>query len=322
MQSLFSLLLLLFSAGTALAHSHLAHIIINGNLYHGYDPRPNIINFPNTVGWASTATDDGFVPPSNYTTPDIICHRSGTSPKAHAPIKAGERIHVQWNGWPQNHVGPILSYLAPCTGTQDGCTSVDKLSLRWTKVDDSSPVIIDPAQGTWVTNLLIRQNNSWQVEIPQGLKPGPYVLRNEIIALHYANKPDGAQNYPLCMNLWVEPPVMRPTATFKLDSFDAMEFYKPEDQGISVDVFGSGGPNGRLKSYVVPGPTVAVGSRPVSHSEQRLQSIRREGTPVVVMRATETVKWTTTTGVARREEVEAEVTEAPEVGKGRYDRRG
>ncbi|KAK4160383.1 glycosyl hydrolase family 61-domain-containing protein [Cladorrhinum sp. PSN259] len=314
------LLSLLLSASTAVAHSHLAHILVNGVLYHGFDPRPGIVNSPDRVAWSSANIDDGFVSPHNYTTPEIICHISGASPRAHAPVKAGDKIHVQWNGWPQNHVGPILSYVAPCSGTQDGCTSVDKTALRWTKIDDSAPVLVDPlgsgggaGVGTWSTNVLISQNNSWQVEIPKGLKPGPYVLRNEIIALHFANQQDGAQNYPLCMNLWVEAPVTPPTSTFKLDSFDARAFYKPTDAGILVTVSRSG--SAPLSTYVVPGPTLNAGARPVPHSLQLMQLSKTDGTPVVVTRATQTVKFTGT--VAKN--VQAVVTEAPKV-KGRYDR--
>ncbi|EAQ91520.1 hypothetical protein CHGG_03455 [Chaetomium globosum CBS 148.51] len=96
---LHTLLTLLPLTIPALAHSHLAHILINGQLYHGFDPRPNQSNSASRVGWWTSATDDGFVTPANYTHPDIICHRDGSSPSAHAPVRAGDRIHVQWNGW-------------------------------------------------------------------------------------------------------------------------------------------------------------------------------------------------------------------------------
>lgn len=189
----------------ATAHSHLAYIIINGELYHGFDPRPGIVNQPDRVAWSSTNTEDNFVGPVNYTTPDIICHLDGASTPAHAPVRAGDKIHVQWNGWPQSHVGPILSYLAPCEGTSDGCGSVDKTKLGWTKIDNSDTVMVDqPRQ--WSTDVMISNNNSWTVHVPSGLAPGPYVLRHETIALHFAKDLDMAQNYPLCMNLWVEAP--------------------------------------------------------------------------------------------------------------------
>ncbi|KAK4464101.1 glycosyl hydrolase family 61-domain-containing protein [Cladorrhinum samala] len=315
-----SLLTALLLSGTALAHSHLAHILINGALYHGFDPTPGKANYPDRVGWSSSNIDDGFVSPRNYSTPEIICHLSGAPPKAHAPIRAGDRLHVQWNGWPQNHVGPVLSYLAPCKNTQDGCGSVDKTALRWTKIDDSAPVLIDPlssdggppGSGRWATNVLIGQNNSWQVEIPSWVKPGPYVLRNEIIALHFAKDLDGAQNYPLCMNLWVEAPIAAPTRTFALDEHDARTFYKPTDPGILFGV-NNGTP---LSTYKVPGPTLHAGAKPVPHSLQLMSLSKSAGTPVAVTKATQTVKFTA--APAKRE---AEATEAPKM-KGRYNRQG
>ncbi|KAH6838460.1 glycoside hydrolase family 61 protein [Chaetomium sp. MPI-CAGE-AT-0009] len=272
------------------AHSHLAHILINGQLYHGFDPRPNQPNSPSRVGWWTAATDDGFVTPANYTHPDIICHKSGASPAAHAPVRAGDRVHVQWNGWPVGHVGPVLSYLAGCAGLEGdeaGCTGVDKTALRWTKVDDSAPVL-EFVEGAgvnggvpgqrWASDVLIAANNSWQVAIPEGLRTGPYVLRNEVIALHYAAKEDGAQNYPLCVNL-------------------------EDDPGVRLNV------SAGLSSYVVPGPTVAVGATPVPYAEQTLSLFEAEGTPVVVVRGTETVPFSG----------RAAPTAAP-TARGRYDR--
>ncbi|KAK4153597.1 glycoside hydrolase [Chaetomidium leptoderma] len=311
-----SLLTLFALTPTALSHSHLAHILVNGELYHGFDPRPNQLNSPSRVGWSTGATDDGFVSPANYSHPDIICHTAGASPPAHAPVRAGDRIHVQWNGWPMGHVGPVLSYLAPCAGLEGaerGCTGVDKTELRWTKVDDSDPVMQREVEGPggpgmegipgqlWATDVMIAANNSWQVAIPRGLKPGPYVLRHETIALHYASKKDGAQNYPLCVNLWVE----GGDGGLAMDGFDAMGFYKEADPGVLVNVTAG------LASYVVPGPTVVAGATPVPYAEQSLSLSRAEGTPVVVTRSTETVPFdggATPTGAVR--------------GRGRYDRSG
>ncbi|KAK1780877.1 glycosyl hydrolase family 61-domain-containing protein [Copromyces sp. CBS 386.78] len=182
----------------AIAHSRILYLIINGHQYRGFNPHaPDAIS--NSIGWSTSAVDDGFVTPSNYSNPDIICHRDGKPAKAHAPVKAGDKIQMQWNDWPQSHKGPVLSYLAPCSNTTDGCASVDKSKLSWAKIDDSSPVLLDEKggpPGRWATDVLIAQNNTWLLGLPSDLEPGPYVLRHELIALHYANLKDGAQNYP------------------------------------------------------------------------------------------------------------------------------
>ncbi|KAK4123134.1 lytic polysaccharide monooxygenase [Parathielavia appendiculata] len=289
-----SILALIALTPTALSHSHLAHILINGQLYHGFDPRPNQANHPSRVSWSSAAADDGFVSPANYSHPDIICHTAAASPPAHAPVRPGDRIHVQWNGWPLGHVGPVLTYLAPCSrlkGSETGCTGVDKTELRWTKLDDSRPVM-EPAPGRgrdggvqgqrWATDVMIAANNSWLVAVPTGLETGAYVLRQETIALHYAGEKGGAQNYPLCVNLWVEGGEGGGGGGLKLDSFDAREFYREDDPGVLVNVT-------TLRSYSVPGPTVAVGATPVPYSEQTAGISRADGTPVVVTKGTGTV---------------------------------
>jgi cellulase len=263
------------------AHSHINYVIVNGLLYQGFNPHiPN--NPDNVIGWSTTASDDGFVPPSNYSSTDIICHRDGKPAKAHVPIKAGDKMHIQWNGWPLSHHGPVLSYLAPCSGA-DGCASVDKTKLSFSKIDNSSPALVSESggpPGSWATDVLIASNNSWLLEIPPTLEPGPYVLRHEIVALHYANQPDGAQNYPQCMNLWVMPAntsAVGGSSVLALgQGVAATKLYKASDPGVDIDIYKN------LTTYVIPGPTVVSGAAPVALTKQALSRSTADGTPVSV----------------------------------------
>lgn len=280
---------------TAAAHSHIDYVSVNGLVYPGYIPRLGADNPADTVGWAQTALDDGFVPPSNYTSPDIICHKNGSPPRAHVPVSPGDTIHMQWNGWPASHVGPILSYLAPCdatnTNSSDGCASVDKTKLEFTKIDDAAPVFFNESGGPpgfWSTNTLIASNNSWLVGLPATLSPGAYVLRHELIALHYANRTDGAQNYPQCVNLWVtaagagKGPAVRSPRDRRtvLKTRDkgrlATEMYHADDPGIHIDIFQN------LTTYEIPGPTLASDAKPVPVASQSNMPSRAAGTPVLV----------------------------------------
>jgi len=290
----------LLAVTSVVAHSNLAYILINSSLYHGYDPRPGRTNYPDRVGWSTSNPDAGYVGPANYSTPEISCHLSGKSTPAHAPVHAGDTIHVQWNGWPYGHPGPILSYLASCNGTEDGCASVNKTELLWTKIDNSEPVLINQdggPPGQWASHVMIANNNSWSVHVPSGLAPGPYVLRHEAIALHFANKVGGAQHYPLCVNLWVEEKGKGKEGreVFGMDrGVKATGLYREDDPGILIDVLES------LTTYVVPGPTVAVGAEPIGHAAQRRGEVVRDGVPVRVV-GTRTVPFVAETGVVRRE---------------------
>ncbi|KAH8746271.1 glycosyl hydrolase family 61-domain-containing protein [Diaporthe sp. PMI_573] len=287
---------------TAAAHSHIDYVTVNGLVYPGYIPKLGANNSAETVGWAQTALDDGFVPPSNYTSPDIICHKDGSPPRAHIPVSPGDKIHMQWNGWPASHQGPILSYLAPCDSTNtkndDGCASVDKTKLEFTKIDDSAPVFLNDSGGPpgfWSTNTLIASNNSWLIGLPTTLSPGAYVLRHELIALHYANRTDGAQNYPQCVNLWVtaagakqraaaRPLRKRGTVANTLNKRErghlATEMYHADDPGIKIDIYKP------MTTYQIPGPTLASDAKPVPVVSQSNMLPRAAGTPVLVLGTT------------------------------------
>jgi hypothetical protein len=269
-------------ASVAVAHSHIAYINVNGLKYEGYDPRSNQPNFDNRVVWSHNAPDDGWINFADYMSPNMACHRDAKSVAAHAVVRAGDNIAVSWAGWPLNHPGPVFSYLAPCEGTRDGCASVDKTKLQWTKIDDSAPVLINPvgpSPGTWASNILIGNNNTWQVHVPSGLKPGPYVLRHEIIALHYASNPEesGAQHYPVCVNLFVQPPAPgAPALPFALKGVPATKLYEKNHPGLVIDV------NKPLSTYQVPGPTVAANAQPVPHARQTQSVYTGDGRPVKV----------------------------------------
>lgn len=264
----------------SLAHS----VIVNSRLYPGYNNRIQT-NPPHSIGWFADNPGDDFITPAQYAHPDIICHRSAVPAPAHLPVLPGDRIHLQWNGWPLGHAGPVLTSLAKCD-SPTGCASVNKTDLKFFTIDDSAPVLLAPTggppgggpPGVWATNVLINANNSWTVEIPPRLPPGAYVLRHEIIALHYATRPDGAQNYPQCINLWVG----NATAgagqgvPMKTEGKRITEFYKATDKGVTADVFA--GPT----SYEIPGPKIVDGAVRVPMAEQKPMLITGQGTPVVV----------------------------------------
>lgn len=64
-------------------------------------------NPPDSYGWPTTVTDNGFVSPDAYSTEDIICHEGATPAALSAPVTAGSSIDVTWNTWPQSHKGPV-----------------------------------------------------------------------------------------------------------------------------------------------------------------------------------------------------------------------
>jgi len=239
----------LWYTATVAAHSHVTNIVINGISYQGYDPTsfPYKKPPPVVVGWSAAQNDNGFIDGSAYSQDDIICHRRAKNAGGHAPIRAGERVFIQWETWPSSHKGPVIDYLARCG---ESCETVDKTKLEFFKIDAVGLVSASKSNnGNWASDQLIANNNSWMVEIPSSLAPGNYVLRHEIIALHSAGQKNGAQNYPQCFNLAVmgggsdAPPGTLGT-----------QLYQPDDPGLKVNIYSA------LSSYEVPGPSMYDGA--------------------------------------------------------------
>lgn len=234
-------------ASTAIAHSHVNNLVIDGVYWQGYDPTsyPYETDPPIVVGWTAADTDNGFVAPDAYQTGDIICHKNATPAGGHATVNAGDSISIQWAvTWPDSHKGPVLDYLANCNGN---CETVDKTTLEFFKIDQVGYLNgSDP--GTWASDVLIADASTWLVQIPEDIAPGNYVLRHEIIALHSAGSEDGAQNYPQCFNLAISGTgSLQPSGTYGTD------LYHETDPGILYNIYVE------TEDYTIPGPTLYTG---------------------------------------------------------------
>ncbi|KAG5954513.1 hypothetical protein E4U58_007586 [Claviceps cyperi] len=239
------LLLSLGYALTVAAHGRVSQVVVKGVAYPGYDSTsfPYNPNPPNVFGWTIKQLDLGFVAPSSAGSPDIICHRDAKPAQSHVEVAAGDILSLQWTPWPISHKGPVLDYLANCHGP---CEKVDKTTLEFFKIDGAGLLKQNPQ--TFADDILIANNNSWQVQIPKSLAAGNYVLRHEIIALHSAGQSDGAQFYPQCFNLKI-------TGSGTLDpaGVKGTELYKPTDSGILCNIYVP------TLDYSVPGPAVIPG---------------------------------------------------------------
>ena len=123
----------------------------------------------------------------------------------------------------------MFDYIAPCNGE---CTTVDKSTLQFTKFAQGAWISgNDP--GVWVTDDLVKTNNSWTTTIPANLAPGNYVVRHEIIALQNGQSVGGAELYPSCLQVTVSGGGQSgsPSPTVKFPGE-----YTPQDAGLLGNV--------------------------------------------------------------------------------------
>ncbi|KAB8244595.1 glycosyl hydrolase family 61-domain-containing protein [Aspergillus flavus] len=237
-------IVLLASLSLVAGHGYVSSIEVDGTTYGGYlvDTYYYESDPPQLIAWSTNATDDGYVAPTAYDSSDIICHRGSAPGALSAPVAPGGTVKMTWNTWPDDHHGPVITYLAKCSGS---CSDVDKTSLEFFKIDAGGLIDDTDVPGTWATDQLIDDSFSRSITIPTDIEAGYYILRHEIIALHDAENPDGAQNYPQCINLQVTGSgTATPSGTL------GTALYKDTDPGIYVDIWQS------ISSYTIPGPAL------------------------------------------------------------------
>ncbi|RMZ75684.1 hypothetical protein DV738_g5326, partial [Chaetothyriales sp. CBS 135597] len=252
----------MFSAKTALilsgaallskvsAHGIVRGIVADGEYYDGYEPWYGQLSDPPVVAeWSIPQdTDWGFV--SDYSSPDIICHVGATPAGTYVNVTAGHSVKLEWSDWPDMHKGPMIDYIARCTN--DDCTTVDKTTLLFNKIDEKGLIDGSFQPGTWASDQMRENNNSWTTTIPSTIAPGKYVLRHETIALHQALDLNGAQNYPQCVNLLV---TGSGTDTLPGGTLGT-ELYHNTDPGLFINIYDTK----YLTNYTIPGPPLYSGA--------------------------------------------------------------
>jgi hypothetical protein len=86
---------------------------------------------------------------------------------------------------------------------------------------------------------------TWNVQIPSDLKSGDYIVRHELIALHYGDT-NGAESYVSCMNLkLLGDGEAEPKETVRFPGA-----YSPNHPGLKINIYHM---ENRYVSYFVPG---------------------------------------------------------------------
>ncbi|KAK0701889.1 glycosyl hydrolase family 61-domain-containing protein [Lasiosphaeria miniovina] len=188
-------------AGHVAAHGYVYKISVDNTVYPGWDvyidslvtPKPPRIAFGG----------GGVNPIFNVSAPELACNFGPTPPGAIAEVRAGSNITFNWSRWLYSHKGPITAWLAPYEGD---VAKVDVNKLEFFKIAEDT---VD-GKGVWANVRLMDQSNgTWTATIPADIQPGTYVIRHELMALHFAVStppgfewsPVGPQFYMACFNL-------------------------------------------------------------------------------------------------------------------------
>lgn len=233
-----ALLTLASTAALTAAHGIVSDMKIGDTWVGGYNPYqdPYMSPAPERIVWAFPTAGNG--PVEDVTTSDITCNKGATAAPISANVAAGADISFFWTVWPESHKGPVMTYMAACGS--DDCSTADPTTLDFFKIDEAGYT-----DGTWASDTLIANNNSRTVTVPSDIKPGGYIIRHELLALHSAGTAGGAQFYPMCANLVVEG-----SGTAEPEGVKFPGAYASSDPGITVNIYSG------LTEYTIPGPAV------------------------------------------------------------------
>lgn len=117
----------------------------------------------------------GVASVNDFEGPYIACNFVHSPPPgAIAEVRAGSSITFHWSQWLYSHKGPITAWMAPYSGS---VADVKVNDLEFIKFAEDT---IDK-DGVWGTVRMMDQTNgSWTATIPADIKPGTYVVRQEV----------------------------------------------------------------------------------------------------------------------------------------------
>ncbi|KAI0364632.1 hypothetical protein BV20DRAFT_1057053 [Pilatotrama ljubarskyi] len=229
------------------AHGWVANVTIDGKTYQGNGPGQS----PPIDSPIREISQNG--PVKSVTDPDMACGIDAQTASQVAPAAPGSNVSFSWvSGDLQNpenwihKVGPIMTYMALCEGTT--CDKFNASQAEWFKIAQAGVKDSGSGMPVWYMNDL-NEGKPYTLQLPDDLKSGQYLIRNELIGLQGAQSPGGVEFYPSCTQLDVSgtgdavPPL---NATFGF-----AQLYTQDDPGLVVDVYKSD-----LK-YTFPGPPIA-----------------------------------------------------------------
>jgi len=240
---------ILGAASMAAGHGIVQNMTIAGKFYDLYDPytTPYENPVPELAGWTVQSNS----PVQDVTSSAMACNVDSKTGAISATAAAGADVLLHWTAWPSSHKGPTMTYLAACSGD---CSDVsDPTTLEWFKINEAGLY----SDGTWASDKLIADDNTWTLSLPSSIKAGNYVMRHELLALHSASSVGGAQFYMQCTNLKITGDGTElPTETVKFPGA-----YSATDPGIEINIYYP-----TPTSYDIPGPTVWSGASSGSSS--------------------------------------------------------
>lgn len=184
------------------------------------------------------------------------------------PASSGAKLTFEFRLWPNyeqpgaldpGHKGPCAVYVKRVDDMFADAAAGD----GWLKIWDDG---YDNKTQEWCTDRLIAHDGLLSVDLPTGLAPGYYLVRPEILALHFAYKGD-PQFYLGCAQIFIQGGPAG--ATVPKDKMVSIPGYVDADTpGLGFDIY-----KDVLPAYPMPGPAVYA---PTASDTSKASSLKQQ----------------------------------------------
>lgn len=188
------------------------------------------------------------------TSGDMACGRNGTEPVPFVcPAKKGSLLTFEFRLWPDaqkpgsidpGHLGPCAVYLKKIDNMLTDSASGD----GWFKIWEDG---YDAETQKWCVDTLVENNGLLSVNLPQGLPSGYYLVRPEILALHWAAHRNDPQFYLGCAQIFLDSNIHGPLEVPKEHLATIPGYVDLDTPGLTFDIYQTDMP-----PYPMPGPEV------------------------------------------------------------------
>lgn len=180
------------------AHGYVSQVKIGNKTFSGPFPFSNN-NAASPIRKISTT-----FPITSANDANMNCGFNAAPAAQVAAANPGDTVTLTWKSGREKNwghsLGPIMTYLAqvPAGQTAD---KFDTKNAKFFKIDQTGQT---GGAGTGWVQAGIKGGKTYTLTLPKDLPAGDYIMRHELIALHFAQtKKDGAQFYPSCIQMRV-----------------------------------------------------------------------------------------------------------------------
>ncbi|GAB1524270.1 hypothetical protein RhiTH_007423 [Rhizoctonia solani] len=179
------------------AHGYIDKVTIGGKTFSGPYPFSNK-NAASPIRKITTT-----FPITSANDVNMNCGIDAAPAAQVAAANPGDKVTFSWKSGQNKNwghsIGPIMTYLAqvPAGQTAD---KFDTRKAKFFKIDQTGQT---GGAGTGWVQASIKGGKTYTTTLPNDLPAGDYIIRHELIALHFAQKKDGAQFYPGCVQIRV-----------------------------------------------------------------------------------------------------------------------